>query len=474
MTGWLSSYVLNDTAGGIYKTTDGGLTWNWLLPHTRCSSVRYQASTRLLFALTWEITSLVSSDEGSTWTTFAPNELNGFAFANDTDGIISVLHGRHLSTTNGGRTWIFDTMRGECWQPCAMNGSFYSLNESLGDVSRSDDVGRTWRKVANLGGRSTSGDIEGYCGHLIVQSEFGGPGFLESTDFGVTWRSIGGGCSAIDSRFYMHGPNIYGGDENGDFWTYVLDVGGDTVQKQLTLKADGQQDVDSIQIGNPVLLDVTLDQSSPDSLASDSLSFELTFDESVLTPVSIAPFPGWDTLRTARTYGKIALWLKPASNAILPLQSGVCSVRFASTLGRNSDRSVVALKNLQFYGRAISACSALSGMNSGSDVQVQLVPFCGEKTLQSFMRGHLTFDDVSVAPNPALGSCAVRLDLSRQATIETTLFDVLGDKVVCMQQTLPPGKQTIHLDLNGLSQGMYFLSLESFRQRVTRNLLITR
>jgi len=477
LTGWFSSFTFGIIAGGIYKTTDGGQTWNNLLPLTGCSSIHYQASNGLLFASLWSsttvTTSLVSSDEGTTWNSFGHIALNGFAFANDTDGIVTVLDGPHLSTRDGGRNWRLDIAHTECWQPCAMKGSFYLMNESLGDVWRSDDVGQTWKKLTNLGLLTVSGEIEGYCGYLIVQSQFGGPGFLESTDFGLTWHSIGGGCSALDSRFFMYEQNIYGGDENGDFWTYSIDLAGDTVQKQLAVKADGKQDVDSIHLGNPVMLDITLDQSSPDSLASDSLSFEIDFDKSVLTPISIAAFPGWDTLRTSAARGTINIWLKPQSNAILPLQSDLCSIRFASTLG-DSERSAVMLKNLQFYGRAMSACSALSDMSNTSSVEVQLIPFCGEQELQEAMRGDLAFDIISVSPNPAMSSCAVRLDLVQQSPVEATLFDETGNKVLRSEYSLSPGEQTINLNLNGLPQGVYFLTFESFGQRETRNLLISR
>ncbi|GAB1309093.1 hypothetical protein KH5_17760 [Urechidicola sp. KH5] len=124
---------------GVYKSTDGGLTWSKILfSDTQAGAVDLQldpTNPRILYASTWRIQRtpyslssggdgsalFKSTDSGATWTEISTNE----GFAKGTLGIIGVA----VSPLNNQRVWAMVE------------------NKEEGGLYRSEDGGTTWKKV---------------------------------------------------------------------------------------------------------------------------------------------------------------------------------------------------------------------------------------------------------------------------------------------------------------------------------------
>jgi len=69
--------------------------------------------------------------------------------------------------------------------------------------------------------------------------------------------------------------------------------------------------------------------------------------------------------------------------------------------------------------------------------------------------------DLSVFPNPAAsGEISISLLLSNQSNLQVNVFDLSGKINYSTEiSSLSKGKQTIHLDVNSLSEGTYLLQV---------------
>ena len=72
-------------------------------------------------------------------------------------------------------------------------------------------------------------------------------------------------------------------------------------------------------------------------------------------------------------------------------------------------------------------------------------------------------ESVFVSPNPTTGQASIFFHLEKPIQIELSVLDGLGREVkfVLVSQILPEGEQVIHLDLEGLPSGIYFLKMQS-------------
>jgi hypothetical protein len=78
-------------------------------------------------------------------------------------------------------------------------------------------------------------------------------------------------------------------------------------------------------------------------------------------------------------------------------------------------------------------------------------------------------------PNPASNSTEIQfsLDHAQHATIE--LFDVLGNRVrQLVDEVRPEGESSIQLETSNLSNGTYFVRMQSARTLTTRKLVVLR
>jgi len=82
-----------------------------------------------------------------------------------------------------------------------------------------------------------------------------------------------------------------------------------------------------------------------------------------------------------------------------------------------------------------------------------------------------TFDAVvaRIFPNPASANASLEIELEESATIEVSIYNLLGSKMLTLEDRLyPEGKQLIDLDVAALKPGIYFCNIisEQFRDTI--------
>ncbi len=222
--GWAGS---DNKAGRIWRTTDGGSSWNVVSGLNGASIINSIRRTKAGIVVSDFLGGSLelSTDEGKTFTTVYRGPEDDYFLGMD---FVDSLHGAAASsfrsdnrwsyTTDGGISWQESNYRNESWTITPMQGTsmFYSAPEGysntddyLTEIMRSDDYGKTWKRITTLPFRGTS-DIEAAGGNLYVQSgDIGctsctypeGRGVYRSTDSGMSWHGLGGPETWGDTRF---------------------------------------------------------------------------------------------------------------------------------------------------------------------------------------------------------------------------------------------------------------------------------
>jgi|GEM_PF-2553919 len=226
LQGWCSVRSDFGDWGQIWKTTNGGNSWDSIYTGGAFASIAFCPTTGILIAPCWTYTtalSMMSKDSGATWTSFAPAWLNGATFSGS-NGVIGNIHSPNpLYSTDGGQTWneplsvSFDTV--ETWAPHGIAGSstFVAAGEHSKQFFISTDGGVTWTNPHTfLIPSFLTGCIQGTLTNLFVQTE--GSGFYCSSDAGTSWNSICGPNNSRDTRFYSKGEEVFAGDVSGNLW----------------------------------------------------------------------------------------------------------------------------------------------------------------------------------------------------------------------------------------------------------------
>ncbi|MCW5900142.1 MAG: T9SS type A sorting domain-containing protein [Flavobacteriales bacterium] len=87
---------------------------------------------------------------------------------------------------------------------------------------------------------------------------------------------------------------------------------------------------------------------------------------------------------------------------------------------------------------------------------------------------NLLDEGLAIYPNPTDGLLFVNLDLRTAATVNLTLFDMLGAVVMQNAHGFGPGEQRATLDLNGLANGTYYLNILADGMTATRKVVVNR
>ncbi len=193
-------------AGGVYETTDDGVTFAWLgnVTHNDSVSVDFTDPLRqTLLAGTHEQSGHLfrSTNGGSAWTDIGPNLPAGTGFSTQVlviDAMTHLLGAQEYNDTGAG-LGIFRTIDGgQTWTQVfsspvqdhplvASDGSIYwSLVNNAG-MARSVDNGQTWATTVGTGVIATSTPIELPDGRI---ASLGPQAVMISSDHGTTWHAV--------------------------------------------------------------------------------------------------------------------------------------------------------------------------------------------------------------------------------------------------------------------------------------------
>ena len=85
------------------------------------------------------------------------------------------------------------------------------------------------------------------------------------------------------------------------------------------------------------------------------------------------------------------------------------------------------------------------------------------------------FNEVSIFPNPASSKSALILNASSELSLATvSIVNSLGAEVMSKPTNLNVGKNAIPLSIEGLSEGLYFVSITSNGKSITKKLIVSK
>ena len=194
---------------GIFKSTDGGETWNHLSSTSPLDDSDWYYVNRLavnsdgvIMAVASGKAIFTSKDDGTNWTkTDTSYHMRDVDFdpRNNAKAIASTLEGRVLYTNDTGTTWQTSTIVDSSWARVEIayaesnNTVYASVDKDSGTIYKSTDNGASWIKVSNpqhLGGQGWYANIIWVDptdkNHLIA----GGLDLYESTDGAQNWTKI--------------------------------------------------------------------------------------------------------------------------------------------------------------------------------------------------------------------------------------------------------------------------------------------
>ena len=223
---------------GIYKTTDGGKSWDLWYQAEFPVSIR-QTSHGLFFTDRYAGIRR-STDGGITFPVVQPaSGMLGLDFLDDNIGIASAEPTSPTSiTTNGGTDWTRYDIPHEAWTAYAdvATGQLFFSSERdnhypsiESEITSTADNGATFTRRYSGPGDAITGGMAGprWCRSVIYaqgqDSSLANPGvvgILRSTNGGKNWKNIGGPSNFNDKRFAVTGKGavVYAFDKSGGVW----------------------------------------------------------------------------------------------------------------------------------------------------------------------------------------------------------------------------------------------------------------
>lgn len=250
-TGWMSARQTSLTTG-VFKTTDGGITWVATSQRGEQACVSYNPTSRVLVSTSWSGNNVYSTNDGLTWRSIGiSTNQNNITYLTPMNGLMTSNSGYFAVTTNGGASWSNVPFKDAAWQPLAIQGKgrYFIAAERRKQILRSDDGGVIWNIIHQFPpGTNIIGDIKGDSTILYVQTR---EEFLYSLDSGVSWNSFCGPGNAYNTNFFVSGDTLYGGTVDGYLWWNAHGVKQlasvlDFSTKDISLSSSGCFDVDTL------------------------------------------------------------------------------------------------------------------------------------------------------------------------------------------------------------------------------------
>ncbi|MDB5051101.1 MAG: hypothetical protein JWO30_4172 [Fibrobacteres bacterium] len=224
---------------GIFKTTDGGVTWNQLFS-TANSNFYYTnrlaispVNSQILLAATQ--TGIYRSTDGGVNWTLVLNDISTDLEWHPTDGNLVVASGNSSASywsANAGVTWTASTGMPPFGRvelavaKSSPNTIYASVNQNSGEVYRSTDGGHTF-SLRNTGSNLLSN--QGWYDNTIWVDPLspnnlllGGVGISASTDAGATWTNVWVGNLHADQHYLLE----VGGYSASNRGVYLTNDGG--------------------------------------------------------------------------------------------------------------------------------------------------------------------------------------------------------------------------------------------------------
>jgi photosystem II stability/assembly factor-like uncharacterized protein len=480
-----SGFVVTDQPVFVYKTNDGGQTWDTVYPggssYQNATGICYRGRDTAVLCVSQAM--FLTSNGGSTWTSIwnvsnsqtsgPPYYLNNIFYINPTTWY-GAYSGQVFKTTNGGQSWtpVFGSSTNyDITGLWFFNDQQGFVSDDEGDISETGNGGASWQQVRQYGPydegnfNSVLHFFSPRVGYMTNGSIFG-PGsygrIYKTFDGGQTWQlsHTTGGVSI---------------DFTTDTNVVIAGFGGSILRAPV-----GGGQVDSFQIGANSSCGVSLSANIGIALGEvDSIRFLITAPNGTVTTVNANPSSIQDN-------------------------SGTCTAQLAQLTAGGTYSAQLAYRyngsdaysnSIQFIAQTIptpyiydSAGLLVSTTPSGNQWYLNAKPIAGatNRTLQPASSGNYTVQSsqdsctsamsdpidyhsaalgVIVAPNPTYDNLSLLNTQGRSLTIR--IIDLTGRTLLT---TITTNYYT-NLDVAHLASGEYILNITDNNNHQTGNLL---
>ncbi|HVS28730.1 MAG TPA: YCF48-related protein [Solirubrobacteraceae bacterium] len=237
--------VANDTGAGLFRTTDGGVTWTFVVPSDQpIFGVAFSTLGRAV-AVGGLGNTVVSDDSGATWRPAARRIAARFTRLSATSSTLVFAYGRQGSlarSVDGGETYVSLAVPTSA---DVLGGSFptdqvgFALDSS-GVLLRTDNGGASWQNL-NTGTTSKVNDVWAADPNTILLATDGG--LLKSSNGGSEFSPLGKAVKGGLDRLQATGGTVVA---SGSRAILVSDNGGATFKSIKAPNKSGLQSVDFV------------------------------------------------------------------------------------------------------------------------------------------------------------------------------------------------------------------------------------
>jgi photosystem II stability/assembly factor-like uncharacterized protein len=213
-------------------------------------------------------------------------------------------------------------------------------------------------------------------------------------------------------------------------------------------------------------------------LGLTAIQCQIAYDCDVLELVGIDPSKGWSVIDTTPIgAGRYSLTLGSQFPAQFNTGDALASIRFVLTVGKNQS-SGITLSDVRFNRNDSLFANCILAADVPRDLlTISIHNECGDSLIRVALSNEPLIVE-RVTPNPIFEAPAyIEVDLvAQQPTIvKVSIVDASGvTRRRWTERSLDLGKSKLLLDMDGLSNGVYFLTLESPYQTVVRKVVIAR
>jgi hypothetical protein len=233
------------------------------------------------------------------------------------------------------------------------------------------------------------------------------------------------------------------------------------------------------------------DRDIPVSTGVDSMDVVYTYNDDVLTPISIESTPRWNVIVEQAFAGVVRFRLVPIQGILVDTtfvsaNEVLANVRFRTTLSRTSGSSII-LNEFDYYldtstsnGATLNSVHGcpIQTINMADSVNVTLSPQCGNASLINQMQAVPTVNILSIYPNPSGSSnqvIEVTFNLTTDTHVLVNVTDATGKQVsTLMNNDLSTGEHSVGLNSNDIPTGTYFIIVTVAGQQEIRKIVVTR
>jgi hypothetical protein len=478
--------VYGDGTSCLLTTIDGGLTWNEGTVLGYACTVRRTSKALIVSRYSGNASAppgiSVSTDNGATFTSLFGLGSDGIDFVDDLHGAATGFGQVFQFTNDGGLTWhpSITNFFNEGWGIFGIKGTstFVAVPEHFGlDVSSqvcvSNNYGRDWQVVGDVGGFHTTGDVKGSGSTFFIQKSSDGKmsgsveGLYRSNDLGRTWKSIGGPSASYDTRIFVTacGNVLYAADATGGLFRSsdggdgTLAGGSGSVRLLLATSQD------PVRVGDTVSVSCSADRIIQNK-GLTSITGVIEYYNDNFDLVAVANTSGL-TLTTSpvEAHGITAhIRFMISGNGAFSLdpQVPLFTLRMRSMLS-DSLSTPFWIDSLLLNGGDpnFNRC-VLSSSTLGTISHTALA--CGDSLMQRELRQQPLLTVTNAYPNPVTSEhnyqAAISLVSAESGKAVITLSDARGEMISRETLSLDASVVRMHyFDLSQMAPGSYFYSI---------------